>query len=149
MTATVDQPQPTVNQPERKPFVPKPPVVFHGGNPARGLKATEKASLLKVFNETRKGEKAFVVEVVYEKQTDAAIRTSPDHYQNAPGVDARTHVGLVIKADQGRNGEFYITLADHNRCDAGEIGYTSMRLSGLRKFKRIKEVPGLGIIDII
>lgn len=139
----------TANQPQTKTFEPKGPVVFTGGNPAKDLTSRERAKLLSVFNQTRKGEKSFVVEVTYVKQTNAENRLAPQDFQPVPGTPRQTHVGLIVKAEKSANGDFYITLADHNRCDAGKIGYTSMRLSGLKSFKVLKTVPGLAIIDII
>ena len=81
-----------------KPFIPQSPVIFFGGNPAKGITSREKALLLKVFNKTRTGEKVYTVEILYEKQTDAAPRVEGPDYQAPTGISPKVHMGQVIKA---------------------------------------------------
>jgi len=126
---------------ERKPFLPKPTLVLDG-NPARKLPSRDRARLLKIINQTRTGKAHFTVEVVYDKQTDAPPRIAGEDYQAPTGVSSKVHVGLVVKADRSKDGNFYITVKDSLRDNRGQAGFTAMRVEGIRALKVLTEDAG-------
>ena len=122
-------------------FVTKSPLVLYG-NPARKLPSRDRAKLLKIINQTRTGKKHFVIEVDYIKQTDAAPRINGPDNQAPSSLSKRTHVGLLVKAEQAGHGGFYITLLDYMRQDNGRQGFTSMRLEGITRLEEVKATDG-------
>ncbi len=123
------------------PFIPMEPLVLIG-NPARKLSPRDRARLLKIVNKTRTGKKHFTVEVTYDKQTDAPARIDPEDYQKPEAVSCKTHLGLVVNAKMSKAGDFFLTVLDSMRQNQGAQGFTSMRLSGIRKLRIITENDG-------
>src|SRR5579862_4257374 len=115
---------------ETKTFVPQEKVVFANGNPARGINSRQRASLLKVINRTRSGEKLYTVSVKYECVTDSARRHIPADFQLPEGVSLKLHSGVVVNARETQAGNFILVLKDTMRSDRGEPGFTSLRLDG-------------------
>lgn len=127
--------------PKSRTFIPKPGLVLEG-NPARKLSSRDRARLLKVFNQTRTGKAHFVVEVAYDKQTDAKPRINGSDYQAPSSQSCKTHIGLVTKADRSREGNYYITVLDSARANMGQSGWTNLRLAGIKSLKVVTSAVG-------
>jgi hypothetical protein len=130
-----------VTQRPKGQFIPKGKIVLEG-NPARKLSSRDRARLLRVLNATREGRAHFVVELTYDKQTDADPRRNGPDFQAPAGVSLKSHIGLLVKAEKSKEGHFYVTIKDSLRTNQGQIGFTSMRLEGIRSFKIVTETPG-------
>lgn len=125
-----------------KPFVPQSPVVFHAGNPAKGLNSKARAKLLKIINKTRTGEKKYVIEVTYKRISHGAPRISGQDFQAPSGVAHNVHQGTVLNARETQEGNWILLIDDTLRRNAGQTGYTSLRLDGLRSLVEQTSVPG-------
>src|SRR5277367_1011052 len=125
-----------------KPFVPQSRVVFATGNPAKGLKGNERAQLLKIINRTRSGEKTYVIEVTYQRVSHGAPRIAGEDFQAPSGVAHNVHQGTVLNARETQEGNWILLIDDTLRRNAGQTGFTSLRLDGLRSLVEQKSVPG-------
>lgn len=125
-----------------KPFVPQSPVIFVNGNPAKGLKGNERAQLLMIINKTRSGEKTYVIEVTYQRVSRGAPRIAGEDFQAPSGVAHNIHQGTVLNARETQEGNWILLIDDNLRRNAGEIGFTSLRLDGLRKLTLQATKPG-------
>ncbi len=122
-------------------FQPRPALVLTN-NPARKLSSRNRARLLKIFNQTRTGRKHFVIEILYNKQTDTDPRIHGEDYQAPSMVPTTLHCGLVTRCDISKDGNFYLTILDSMRTNKGAQGWTSARLSGIKSLKIITENDG-------
>lgn len=125
-----------------KPFTPQSRVVFTNGNPAKGLKGNERAKLLKIINQTRSGQKTFVIEVTYKRISHGAPRLNGPDYQAPSGVAHNVHQGMVLNARETQEGNWILLIDDNLRRNAGQSGFTSLRLDGLRSIKEQTALPG-------
>jgi hypothetical protein len=130
-----------------KVFIPQSPVSFTGGNPAKMLSTQDRAKLLMIFNDTRKGAKTYTVEITYIKQTESEPRIEGADYQTPSGVSPRVHMGQVINAKLSQFGNWYIVLADTLRANQGEQGYSTLRLTGIKSLKVHAVKPGPAVKD--
>lgn len=138
--STPKKPVPVPSGP--KPFEPKPKVVFTNGNPSKKLNSRDRLRILKIFNQTRTGKRHFTVEILYDKQTDAKPRIHGPDFQAPTGISMTHHLGLVCKAEISKEGKFYITLIDSLRQNRGKVGFSSLRLEGIKSLKIITENDG-------